>query len=94
MSPEQRAALTEQLGNTSPATDSLLDAFAESITNMREHDHSTQREDWHCLNLAAYMGERMAPVLRRLLDAEAEVELLRGELASRPSRAAERGDAG
>ena len=73
LSAEQRAALAENLGDAKPATDGLLVSFAETIRECREHDHGSQREDWFCLNLSSYMGERMAPVLRRLLDAEARV---------------------
>lgn len=77
MTPEQRAALAQQLGDAQPARTELLASFGESVQNRAEHDHTTQREDWYCLNLAAYMGERMAPVLRRLIDAEAEIERYR-----------------
>ncbi|MFJ4649511.1 hypothetical protein ACIP6Q_39255 [Streptomyces bobili] len=72
-----RSAIAELIGDAKPAAPSLLVSFGESVRDRREHDHSTQCEDWFCLNLAAYMGERMGPVLRRLLDAEARVgELL------------------
>ncbi|UQA91215.1 hypothetical protein [Streptomyces halobius] len=81
LTPEQRATLDEQLGDAQPARNSLLLSFGKSVQDRREHDHTTQREDWYCLNLAAYMGERAAPVLRRLLDAEAEIDRLRDELA-------------
>lgn len=78
---EQRSALAEQLGDARPARNSLLLSFGKSVQDRREHDHSTQREDWYCLNLAAYMGEKAAPVLRRLVDAEIELARLRAELA-------------
>ncbi|WP_426568122.1 hypothetical protein [Streptomyces canus] len=73
----QRAILAAQLGDTKPASTGLLMSFGQSVRDRREHDHTTQREDWYCLNLAAYMGERAAPVLRRLLDAENELALRR-----------------
>jgi hypothetical protein len=83
---EQRATLAAQLGDAKPARDGLLVSFGESIRDRREHDHTSQREDWFCMNLAAYMGERVAPVLRRLLDAEARVaELESGYVAPSPS---------
>lgn len=81
LTPEQRATLAQQLGDAEPARNSLLMPFGESIRDRRDHDHSTQSEDWYCLNLAAWMGEKAAPVLRRLLDAEAEIDRLRDELA-------------
>lgn len=77
LSPEQRATLAQQIGDARPASDGLLMSFGQSVQDRRDHDHTTQREDWYCLNLAAYMGERAAPVLRRLFDAEAELERLR-----------------
>ncbi|SFF12146.1 hypothetical protein SAMN05216251_108252 [Actinacidiphila alni] len=78
LSPEQRATILAQLGDAKPATDGLLESFGKSIADRRGHSHPTW-EDIFCLNLAAYMGEKAAPVLRRLLDAEAEVEGLRSE---------------
>jgi hypothetical protein len=81
LTPEQRATLAQQIGDARAARNSLLMSFGKSVQDRREHDHTTQREDWYCLNLAAYMGERAAPLLRRLLDAETEVDRLRDELA-------------
>lgn len=77
LNPEQRAALAEQLGSAKPAAVGLLMSFGTSVRDRREHDHTTQREDWYCLNLAAYMGERVGPVLRRLLDAESRADRYR-----------------
>ncbi|MDX2749620.1 hypothetical protein PV413_03360 [Streptomyces scabiei] len=77
MTLEERAKLAELLGDAQPARNSLLLSFGKSVRDRREHDHTTQREDWYCLNLAAYMGERTAPVLRRLLDAESRAERYR-----------------
>ena len=62
------------LSKYAPASDELLASFRRSIVEMREHEHP--REDYFCLNLASYMGDRMGVVLRRLADAEAEVERL------------------
>ena len=84
LTPEQRTALAAQLGDAKPATAGLLMSFGKSVQDRRDHDHTTQREDWYCMNLAAYMGERAAPVLRRLLEVEADVARLRGELAEVP----------
>ncbi|MHC5259864.1 hypothetical protein ACYSUO_18460 [Streptomyces sp. UC4497] len=60
------------LGDAKPVRDDLLVSLAEATQKVREHEHPTW-EDLYCLNLVSYMGERMAPVLRRLLDAEARV---------------------
>ncbi|MEV0556318.1 hypothetical protein AB0I27_23050 [Streptomyces sp. NPDC050597] len=75
LTPEQRASLAELIGAAKPATAKLLNAFGEAVRDCREHEHP-KGEDFHCLNLAAWMGERAALVLRRLLDAEASVERL------------------
>ncbi|MFB6875715.1 hypothetical protein [Streptomyces sp. NPDC056323] len=72
MTPEQRKAIAHQLGDARPATDELLGSLAESVVDVRTHDHP-EWEDLFCMNLSSYMGERMAPVLRRLLDTEAEL---------------------
>lgn len=81
LTPEQQAELTQQLGDAKPASSGLLMSFGASVQDRREHDHTTQREDWYCLNLAAYMGERAAPILRRLLDAETELAAARARIA-------------
>lgn len=86
MTPEQRAAVAAQLGAAQPATDALLAHIARSVREAREHDHTTQREDLFCMNLTSWMGERMAAVLRRLVEAEAAVARLRAELEARPTR--------
>ncbi|MBQ1122590.1 hypothetical protein [Streptomyces sp. B15] len=89
---EQRSGLTTLLGPGTPASPGLVLALAEAVRDRREHQHEP-REDLYCANLTSWLGERMAPVLRRLLDAEAEVERLRqqqeriAELEARPSRA-------
>lgn len=80
---EQRAKIAEQLGDAKPATPGLLVAFGESVRNRREHQHPTW-EDLYCQNLSSYMGERMAPVLRRLIDAETRVAELEAERHSPP----------
>ncbi|WP_151480657.1 hypothetical protein [Streptomyces albicerus] len=80
LSPEQRTALDEQLGDAKPASTELVVSFGKAIRNRRDHEHPTW-EDFYCLNLSSYMGERMAPVLRRLLDVEAEAAQLRARLA-------------
>lgn len=77
LSEQQRAEIRAQIGDAQPATDGLIESFGRSIADRHEHKHG--REDWFCMNLAAYMGEHAAPVLRRLLDVEAEVEQLRAE---------------
>ncbi|MGW2533545.1 hypothetical protein ACWCTD_03505 [Streptomyces sp. NPDC001499] len=80
MTPEQRKAITVQIGDVQPATDALLGTFAESVANVRNHEHPSW-EDLYCMNLTSYMGERMAPVLKRLLVAESEADQLRARVA-------------
>lgn len=65
-----------------PASDELVAQIRGAIEDRRNHDHSRTRDDYYCLNLVAYMGERMEPVLHRLAVAEAEVERLRAVLES------------
>ncbi|MFC8583344.1 hypothetical protein ACFUGD_02025 [Streptomyces sp. NPDC057217] len=79
MSEQQLAEIAGLIGKAKPATDALLVQLGESVRDRLAHDHSTQREDWYCMNLTSFMGERMGPVLRRLLDSEAEVQRLREE---------------
>jgi hypothetical protein len=78
LSPEQRATIAAQLGDAKPAQDGLLLSLGKSIANRRNHEHDAW-EDLYCMNLSSYMGERMAPVLRRFLDAEAKVAELTAE---------------
>jgi hypothetical protein len=85
---KERAAIAELIGDAEPASDGLVVQLGQSVRDRREHEHPTW-EDLYCLNLTSFMGERMGPVLRRLLDAEAEVEKLRGELADRDLLAAQ-----
>ncbi|MGW0780404.1 hypothetical protein [Streptomyces sp. NPDC002913] len=80
MKPEQRAAIAAQIGDAKPATDALIGSFAESVANVRTHEHPSW-EDLYCMNLTSYMGERMAPVLKRLLDTETENARLRAQVA-------------
>ncbi|MFJ8144645.1 hypothetical protein ACIQ6R_06170 [Streptomyces sp. NPDC096048] len=76
MPPEQRVAIAELIGDAKPATGHLVEQLAKSVRDRREHEHPTW-EDLYCLNLVSWMGERMGPVLRRLLDAEARAAELR-----------------
>lgn len=80
MTPEQRKAITVQIGDVQPATDALIGTFAESVANIRNHEHPSW-EDLYCMNLTSYMGERMTPVLKRLLVAESEADQLRARVA-------------
>jgi hypothetical protein len=68
----ERAKVAELIGDAKPVTDALLVRLGESVRDRREHEHP-KWEDLYCLNLVSWMGERMGPVLRRLLDAEARV---------------------
>ncbi|MFF9124396.1 hypothetical protein ACF09J_13980 [Streptomyces sp. NPDC014889] len=69
---EQRDAISELIGDAKPASSALLVSFAQSVRDRRDHDHP-KWEDFYCLNLSAYMGERAAYVLRRVVDAEARI---------------------
>lgn len=80
MKPEQRKAIVMQIGDVQPATDALIGLFAESVAKVRNHEHPSW-EDLYCMNLTSYMGERVAPVLRRLLDAENKVARLQDRAA-------------
>jgi hypothetical protein len=72
LTPELRATIAAQLGGPRPASAGLVASLATAVRDVREHEHP-KWEDLYCLNLTSYMGERMGPVLRRLLDAEARV---------------------
>ncbi|MFE6408208.1 hypothetical protein ACFVOR_14880 [Streptomyces sp. NPDC057837] len=78
---EQRAAIADLIGDATPATAGLVERLAQSVRDRREHQHPTW-EDLFCLNLVSWAGERMGPVLRRLLDAEARVAELEAHLAT------------
>lgn len=71
ITPEQRAVLAGLLGASCPAQASLLLRLGEAVQDCRKHEHGSG-EDLLCGNLYGWLGERMAPVLRRLLDAESE----------------------
>lgn len=77
----KRAVILAQLGDAQPASDGLLESFASSVYQREHHEHP-RWEDFFCLNLSSYMGERVAPVLRRLVDAEARVAELEQQLAA------------
>jgi hypothetical protein len=87
LTPEQRAALANFIGDAKAAETGMVLTLGESVRDAREHDHTTQREDWFCMNLTSFMGVRMGVVLRRLADAEAEVERLRAQIAEADSSA-------
>jgi hypothetical protein len=70
---EQHGHIAAVLGDARPASAELLMNFAALIRD--RHDHP-EWSDYRA-NLAAYMGENMGPVLRRLLDLEAENARLR-----------------
>lgn len=72
--------ITALIGDVAPATDSLVKSLAESVQNRREHEHPTH-EDWFCVNQVSWAGERVAFLIRRLLDSEAELARARAELA-------------
>ncbi|WP_433242623.1 hypothetical protein [Actinomadura nitritigenes] len=53
-----------------PATPELITELIKGVRDLAEHDHPVGSTDWHCINLAAYMGERMGPVLALLHQAD------------------------
>ena len=65
-----------------PATDLLLGSLADCVKDVREHQHPERGEDFYCLNLHAFMGERMAAVLRRVADEQAKVRELQERVAA------------
>ncbi|NUP46155.1 MAG: hypothetical protein HOW97_02400 [Catenulispora sp.] len=82
LSAERLSEIRTQLGDAKPATDALLVEIAQQVKDRREHNHGDTADwDWYCLNASGWLGDRMPFVLRRLLDAEAEVERLTAELA-------------
>ncbi|MFD9192931.1 hypothetical protein ACFWCA_32555 [Streptomyces phaeochromogenes] len=80
LSTSDRDALIALIGGTKPATTGLVAHLAKAVHDVREHEHP-KWEDLYCLNLTSFMGERMGPVLRRLIDAETENEELRARVA-------------
>lgn len=78
MTLEQREQIAALIGDAKPATTGLVQQTAKSVHDRAVHEHPTW-EDLYCLNLVSWMGERMGPVLRRLLDAEARVAELEAE---------------
>ncbi|WP_030992183.1 hypothetical protein [Streptomyces sp. NRRL S-1813] len=87
LSPEHRAALAELIGDAArPATADFLLRLGHTVKDCRTHDHGTG-EGIFCGNLVGWMGERMALVVRRLLDAEAELEKYVGKEPTRDEEA-------
>lgn len=72
--------ITALIGDVEPATDSLVKSLAESVQKRRDHEHP-KHEDFFCLNQVSWAGERVGYLIRRLLDAEAEIAELRAKLA-------------
>lgn len=64
---------------TQPASDHLIEELAKCVLDMRAHEHYAGglTVDIFCLNLKAYVGERIAPVLVRLREAEAALQRVR-----------------
>lgn len=82
---DHAALIRELIGDAEPATDSLIKSLAVSFRDRVDHEHP-KYEDLFCVNQACWSGERMAYVLRRLVDAEVEVARLREELAVSPAQ--------
>jgi hypothetical protein len=60
-----------------PASDLLVEDLAKTFLDCLAHDHPERGEDLYCLNLVAYMGERIGPILARLREAEAAIQRVR-----------------
>jgi hypothetical protein len=81
-----------QLGKVQPATTGLLQQMAETVQARVVHEHP-KWEDLYCLNLTSWLGERVAPVLRRLVDAESRAGRYRIAWKLAHQRAIARGSA-
>ncbi|MFP3119541.1 hypothetical protein [Streptomyces sp. Iso 434] len=86
--PDLPAQIAAHLGGVRPAGHLLVASLAESVADRRAHQHP-KGEDLYCHNLASWAGERIGPVLRRLIDAETERDRLRVELDKRTAQHAE-----
>jgi hypothetical protein len=64
----------EKPGRRPKRYDDLIAKMREIVTDVRAHDHKSFHEDLFCLNLVAYMGERMGFVLDHVDALDAEVE--------------------
>lgn len=78
--------IAKDIADAKPATPALLVQLADSSRQVREHDHSAQREDWFCMNQTSWAGGRIATVLRRVLDSDAEIQQLRSRVAELESQ--------
>lgn len=69
----------ELIGDAGAASDLLIIQLAECTVEREGHKHPIEGRgpDLYCLNLTSYMGHKMPFVLRRLVDAEAEIEQLK-----------------
>lgn len=70
--------MTNEPARLPSASDELIRQIADAIQDRRTHIHPDRGLDFYCVNLVAYMGEQMAPVLTRLSATEAERDRLRG----------------
>lgn len=71
-----------------PASDEYVEHIAKTVLDMEAHDHASVHGmgDIYCANLAAYMGERIAPILVRLREAEASLCELRASSPDSPKK--------
>ncbi|WP_371793874.1 hypothetical protein OIE91_11455 [Streptomyces albidoflavus] len=88
LTPDLPAQIAAHLDGVRPAGHLLVASLAESVADRRTHQHP-KGEDLYCHNLASWAGERVGPVLRRLIDAETERDRLRVELDKRTAQHAE-----
>ncbi|MFI6340738.1 hypothetical protein [Streptomyces sp. NPDC050535] len=76
LSHDQRVRMAALLGDTPAARDGLVHQLTQNVHTCTHHVHPALPR----LSLTVFMGEQMGPVLRRLLDAEAEAERLTAEV--------------
>lgn len=76
LSRDQRGTLAALLGDTPAAHDGLLQQLTQNVHACMAPEHPAL----HRLSLTVFIGEQMGPVLRRLLDAEAEVARLTAQV--------------
>ena len=62
-----------------------LAGIRKAVQDIKLHDHE-RREDWFCMNLTGWLGERSGWLVARLDEAHAEVASLNLDLAAMRER--------
>lgn len=86
---EIREQIAADIADAKTAMPGLLVQLADSARKVREHDHSTQAEDWFCMNQTSWAGGRVGSVLRRLLDTDAALQKLQRQYVEAVSTVAD-----